>query len=110
MTVIVAVDMLVGVTATFRCFMPRLYLITMHFEATRNPTQVLARAANHRGFSLGHRTSLSAPTPRHVIWPLLPESSSSDGHRAAPSIIVTRRLLADSNPAYRSLSQRGLQQ
>ena len=85
MTAIVAVDMFVVATATFR--MPYAMIVldhnrsrVIHFEIIRNPTQVWLAQQITEAFPWDTAPRKSAPRLRHVIWPLLPESCSSDGH------------------------------
>ncbi len=92
-----AIDMFVVATATFQLLYTLIVLSldrrrVVHFEVTRNPTQVwLAFAPNDRGLSLGHCTSLSAAGPRQILWSGISSSRSSDGdhgghHCAAISV------------------------
>ena len=76
-TDIAAIDMFVVATATFRILYALIVLghdrrKVIHFEVTRNPTQVWSFAPDDRGLSLGDRTPLSAAGPRHIVWSSLP--------------------------------------
>jgi hypothetical protein len=82
MTVIVAVDMFVVPTATFRMLYAVIVLdhhrrSVVHSRSPETRRKFGSRSKSPRP---GHGTLLSAPRPRHVIWPLLPGSCSSDGH------------------------------
>jgi hypothetical protein len=73
MTAVATVDMFVVATATFKLLYAVIVLNhhrrrVIHFDGHPKPDPGLARAANHRGLSLGHRTAVSATRPRHLVW------------------------------------------
>jgi putative transposase len=85
MTAIAAVDMFMVATVTFK-LLYAVIVLSHHrrrgypFRGHPKSDSSLARAANHRGLSVGHRTSLSAARPRYIVWYLLPKSRSGDGN------------------------------
>jgi hypothetical protein len=83
---IVAVDMFVVATATFRLFYALVVLghdrrTIIHFEVTPKSHPSLARTPNDRGLSVRRRAALSAARPGRIMRSDLPRSRAGDGNQ-----------------------------